>query len=47
VKGPEDGLCPNLSGQIVMGMVMSPPQEGEDSHALFVAERDEILAGVN
>ena len=40
------GLCPNLSGQIVMGLVMSPPVEGDDSYPLFRKERDEILASL-
>ena len=40
------GLCPNLSGQIVMGLVMSPPVEGDDSYPLFQKERDEILASL-
>ena len=35
------GLCPNLSGQIVMGLVMSPPVEGDDSYPLLLgAGRD-------
>ena len=40
------GLCPNLSGQIVMGLVMSPRVEGDDSYPLFQKERDEILASL-
>jgi len=37
------GLCPNLGGQITMAMVMAPPEPGEPSYDLFVAERDAIL----
>jgi alanine transaminase len=40
------GLCPNLSGQIVMGLVMRPPEEGDESYALFKKERDDILASL-
>ena len=37
------GLCPNLGGQITMAMVMAPPEPGEPSYDLYVAERDAIL----
>ena len=40
------GLCPNLGGQITMGLVMSPPKEGEDSYPLYKQERDAILASL-
>lgn len=40
------GLCPNLSGQIIMGLVMAPPKEGEESFPLYQEERDNILASL-
>jgi alanine transaminase len=40
------GLCPNLSGQIVMGLVMQPPVEGDASFAKFKQEKDDILASL-
>jgi len=40
------GLCPNLSGQIVMGLVMQPPEAGDESYALYKKERDDILASL-
>jgi aspartate/methionine/tyrosine aminotransferase len=35
-------LCPNVVGQIVMGLVVNPPKEGETSFALYKKERDDI-----
>lgn len=40
------GLCPNLSGQVMMGLVMAPPKEGEESYATYKAERDAILSSL-
>jgi alanine transaminase len=40
------GLCPNLPGQIIMGLVMQPPQEGDVSYPLYAKERDDILASL-
>jgi len=40
------GLCPNLGGQIVMGLVMKPPEEGDESYAVYRKERDDILASL-
>lgn len=37
-------LCANVPGQLATYMMVSPPQEGEESYALFCAERDAILA---
>lgn len=36
-------LCPNLSGQITVALMMRPPQEGDPSYPLFAKERDDIL----
>ena len=40
------GLCPNLGGQIVMGLVMAPPVEGDPSYPKFKQEKDDILASL-
>jgi len=40
------GLCPNLNGQITMGLVMNPPVEGEPSYPQFQKEKDDILASL-
>lgn len=40
------GLCPNLGGQITMGLVMAPPKEGEDSYPKYKEEKDAILASL-
>lgn len=40
------GLCPNLSGQVLMGLVMSPPKPGDPSYELYAAERDAILSSL-
>jgi alanine transaminase len=40
------GLCPNLGGQVLMGLVMSPPKPGEPSHELYASERDGILTSL-
>ncbi|PRW60642.1 alanine aminotransferase 2 [Chlorella sorokiniana] len=36
-------LCPNLSGQICMALVMNPPKPGEPSYEQFAREREEII----
>ncbi|PSC68925.1 alanine aminotransferase 2 [Micractinium conductrix] len=36
-------LCPNLSGQICMALIMNPPQPGDPSFELFASEREAIL----
>eukprot|EP00850_Spirogloea_muscicola_P000415 SM000002S05495 [mRNA] locus=s2:50034:52030:- [translate_table: standard] len=39
-------LCSNVSGQVLMSLVMRPPQEGDASYELFAAERDAILSSL-
>ncbi|KAG5192302.1 alanine transaminase [Tribonema minus] len=36
-------LCSNTAGQVMMGLMVNPPKEGDKSHALFAKERDAIL----
>jgi aspartate/methionine/tyrosine aminotransferase len=44
VKLQSISLCANVSGQIATYLMVSPPREGEESHALYIRERDAILA---
>lgn len=37
-------LCPNLSGQICMALIMNPPAAGDPSYEQYTRERDDILA---
>ncbi|KAJ7565779.1 hypothetical protein O6H91_02G074700 [Diphasiastrum complanatum] len=39
-------LCSNISGQILVSLVMNPPKNGEESYELFLQERDLILASL-
>jgi alanine transaminase len=36
------GLCPNVTGQLVVSCMVNPPRPGEPSHALYHQERDAI-----
>jgi aspartate/methionine/tyrosine aminotransferase len=36
-------LCSNLTGQVAVYCMVSPPEQGSPSHALYVSERDAIL----
>jgi len=35
-------LCPNIIGQIMVGLMVNPPREGSDSYPLYIKERDAI-----
>lgn len=35
-------LCPNVVGQVVMGLVVNPPKPGEPSYPLYKTERDAV-----
>jgi alanine transaminase len=39
-------LCPNVSGQICCTLMMTPPEPGEPSYELYVAERDAVLGSL-
>jgi len=39
-------LCSNTAGQVGVGCMVNPPAPGGASHALYVAERDGILASL-
>jgi alanine transaminase len=39
-------LCSNVSGQILMSVVMNPPKPGDESYEQFAEERDSILASL-
>ncbi|KAM9958137.1 hypothetical protein ACTFIW_013117 [Dictyostelium discoideum] len=36
------GLCPNVIGQLVVDLMVRPPVAGEQSHDLYIKERDNI-----
>jgi len=36
------GLCPNVVGQLMVGLMVRPPKEGEESYALYKKERDAV-----
>jgi len=44
IKLQSISLCANVPGQIATYAMVAPPQEGDESHALYVRERDGILA---
>ncbi|KAH9543870.1 hypothetical protein CY35_13G088400 [Sphagnum magellanicum] len=39
-------LCSNISGQILMSLVMNPPKPGDESYEQFAEERDGILSSL-
>ncbi|GBG71120.1 alanine aminotransferase [Chara braunii] len=39
-------LCSNVPGQILMSVIMNPPQKGDSSHPLFAKERETILSSL-
>lgn len=39
-------LCSNISGQILMSLVMNPPKPGDESYERFAQERDGILSSL-
>lgn len=39
-------LCSNVTGQIAMGVITNPPQEGDESFELYKKERDAILSSL-
>jgi alanine transaminase len=46
VKLPSINLCPNLMGQLMMDLIVKPPQPGEASHAAYKKEYDTLFAGL-
>lgn len=36
-------LCPNVDGQLMVDLMVNPPQQGDESYEQYVAERDAIL----
>ncbi len=44
VKLQSISLCANVIGQIAVYAMVAPPVPGEESYALYVRERDEVLA---
>lgn len=39
-------LCSNVDGQVAMSLMVNPPAPGDHSYALYVEERDAILASL-
>lgn len=39
-------LCSNLDGQLMVGLMVNPPKDGDASFALWAHERDSILASL-
>ncbi|KAL5225370.1 hypothetical protein ABZP36_012009 [Zizania latifolia] len=39
--------CSNISGQILMSLVMNPPKVGDESYTSYRAERDNILSSLS
>jgi len=35
-------LCSNVVGQLMAGLMVNPPKEGDESHPLYIKERDTI-----
>jgi aspartate/methionine/tyrosine aminotransferase len=46
VKLQSISLCANLPGQFSTYFMVAPPQPGDESHAVYVAERDAVLASL-
>ena len=44
IKLQSIGLCSNVDGQIVTYLMVCPPVAGDESHELYVHERDSILS---
>ena len=36
-------LCSNLDGQLMMGLMVQPPKDGDDSYGRYIEERNNIL----
>jgi aspartate/methionine/tyrosine aminotransferase len=44
IKLQSIALCANVSGQLATYLMVTPPQPGDESHELYVRERDGILS---
>ena len=40
-------LCPPVSGQAVMDVIVNPPREGEPSYEQFIKEKKTVLSQLN
>jgi glutamate--glyoxylate aminotransferase len=36
-------LCPNVPGQVALGLMVNPPKRGDESYAQYFAEKDELV----
>lgn len=39
-------LCSNIEGQLMVGMMVNPPKEGDESYARYVEQRDGVLSSL-
>lgn len=46
LKHARSGLCCGVAGQLMIGLMVSPSQPGDDSHEAFQAEEDAISEGL-
>lgn len=40
-------LCPNIIGQLMMGLMVNPPKKGDDSFPGYQKERDDIISSLS
>lgn len=40
------GLCSNIPGQVMMSLMVKPPQPGDESYDRFISEESEIFNGL-
>ena len=40
------GLCSNVEGQLMVGLMVNPPQPGSASYDSYCGERDAILSSL-
>lgn len=46
LKLASSGLCAGVAGQLMMGLMVSPPKPGDESYESFKAEEDSIFQGL-
>ncbi|CAE7571361.1 unnamed protein product, partial [Symbiodinium microadriaticum] len=39
-------LCSNVVGQLAVGLMVNPPKDGDESYAIFAAEKEAILSSM-
>lgn len=46
LKRASISLCPNVQGQVMVALMLSPPRNGDPSHALYVKETTDIFGSL-